>query len=79
MFKETGSQEFKEAALFWIGDGLEKAIHKDGYAGYKQWGGSEKKWSPELSILLGISGIGLTILSYLSNDLKGWDECLMIS
>ena len=80
LYKETGLPDFKKAALFWIEDGLKKAIHKDGYAGYKQWYGSEKKWSPELSLLEGISGIGLTIISYLSEeDMMAWDECLMIS
>lgn len=81
MFKETGIPEFKKAALFWISDGLKKATYKDGYAGYKRWNGIKKTWTPELSVLEGISGIGLAIISYLSQnkDMLNWDECLMIS
>ena len=81
IFRETGIGEFKEAALFWMEDTLKKALHKDGYAGYKQWRGSEKKWKPELSLLEGIAGIGLAIISFLSgnNEMMAWDECLMMS
>jgi len=79
MYKETGIPEFETATLFWIEDGLKKAVHDDGYAGYKQWYGSKKEWIPELSLLEGISGIGLTMLSYLSqDDMMHWDECLMM-
>lgn len=81
MFRETGIPEFKDAALFWIRDGLEKAVHEDGYAGYKRWNGGEDDWRSDLSLLEGICGIGLTVISYLSedHDMLRWDECLMIS
>lgn len=77
MHAETGEEAFRKAAAFWIKDGLEKAVHKDGYAGYKQWKGMDAEWRGELALLEGIAGIGLSIISYLSGD-NSWDECLMI-
>ena len=80
MFKETNEPIFKEATDYWLQDGLDKAIHKDGFAGYKQWRGTEEeKWKNNSSLLEGVAGIGLTIIDYLSGFESNWDECLMIS
>lgn len=79
MYKETKVIDFKKASEFWIKDGIRRATHKDGYAGYKQWDPYNDRWVPEISILEGISGIGLTIISFLSDFDTNWDECLMIS
>lgn len=80
MYKETGVQEFKDATDFWIDHGIKSAIHDDGgYAGYKQWKGADGEWTPEISLLEGIAGIGLSILDYLADYNATWDECLMIS
>jgi lantibiotic modifying enzyme len=79
MYRETGDQAFKDAFEFWIQDGIDRAIHEDGYAGYKQWKGVDKSWAPETSLLEGIAGIGLSILDYLADYDTNWDECLMIS
>lgn len=78
MYKETQMSVFKDACDFWIQDGLNKAIHMDGYAGYKQWKGANK-WKKEVSLLEGIAGIGLTLIDYLADFDTNWDECLMIS
>ncbi|KAB8155829.1 hypothetical protein EZY14_001060 [Kordia sp. TARA_039_SRF] len=79
MYKETGDQDFKDAFEFWMQDGIDRATFEDGYAGYKQWKGVDKSWSPEVSVLEGVAGIGLTILDYLADYDTNWDECLMIS
>ncbi|MEM6719275.1 MAG: lanthionine synthetase C family protein [Bacteroidota bacterium] len=79
MYKETGDQEFKDAFEFWMQDGIDRGTFEDGYAGYKQWKGVDKSWEPEVSVLEGIAGIGLTILDYLADYNTNWDECLMIS
>jgi len=78
MYKETNNSVFKKACEFWMQDGLNKATHTDGYAGYKQWKGPEE-WKKEVSLLEGIAGIGLTIIDYLADFETNWDECLMIS
>ena len=79
MYKETNDLIFKEAAEFWIQDGINKATFSYGYAGYKQLCGLDRKWEPQISLLEGIAGIGLTIIDCLSDFENNWDECLMIS
>jgi len=79
MYKETGIIEFKKATDFWIQDGIDRAIHKDGQAGYKQYKGPDKDWTNEIILLEGIAGIGLTIIDSLASFNTNWDECLMIS
>lgn len=79
MYKETSVKEFNDAANFWIEDGLNKAIYKDGYAGYKQYTGINNNWQNLTSIIDGVAGIGLVIIDQLANFETNWDECLMIS
>ena len=79
LFRKSGNKSFAKSFDFWMEDGLQKAIHKDGYAGYKQWSALEKSWTPELSLLEGVAGIGLVIIDYLSEEPNLWDECLLIS
>ncbi|WP_175578616.1 lanthionine synthetase C family protein [Tenacibaculum aiptasiae] len=78
IYKETRKAIFKEAAYFWIEDGLEKGNYKDGYAGFKQMKINGETYN-DTSLLEGVAGIGLTIINYLTNDSKNWDECLLIS
>lgn len=79
MHKETNNPVFAEAMEFWIKDGLEKATHKDGFAGFKQWKEFDKEWKGDFSLLEGVSGIGLVLIDYLANFDVEWDNCLMIS
>lgn len=76
-YRQTGITEFKNASKFWIKDGVNKANHKSGYAGFKRH--TPDGWTNELSLLEGIAGIGLSIISHLSEEEVNWDECLMIS
>ena len=77
-YRETGDPVFKDSVEFWIRDGMDKAFHKDGYAGYKQWR-DVNVWTNDVSLLEGISGIGLVIIDYLADFETTWDECLMVS
>ncbi|WP_418502321.1 lanthionine synthetase C family protein [Flagellimonas sp.] len=79
LFQESKNNLFKKSLDFWIEDGIKKAIHKDGYAGYKHWYPSKNSWSSELTLLEGIAGIGLVIIDFLSSEPNDWDECLLIS
>lgn len=79
MHKKTGISAFKETADYWMKQGLEMAIHEEGYAGYLQWRGDGKsQWRKETSVLEGIAGIGLSIISYISPSPTKWNQCLMI-
>ncbi len=79
MYKETQEPIFKEAVEFWMDQALAMAVHQDGYAGYMQWrGGDNPGWIKEINLLVGIAGIGLSIISYLAPFKTKWDECLLI-
>lgn len=72
------NQDLDSIIRFWINDGVKKARHRNGYAGYKQWMGAEKIWEPKLSLLEGVSGIGLTIIDYLTNKPNNWNQYLLV-
>lgn len=79
LYRKTKDITFKEASDFWAHKALDMAIHKQGYAGYMVWrGGNKEKWEPEVNLLEGIAGIGLSILSYIAPFDTKWDECLLI-
>jgi len=79
MYKETDDPIFKEAAHYWIDFGLKMAVHEDGNAGYKKWNGIEEKWESNMSLLEGVTGIGLAIIDHIADFESSWDESLMIS
>lgn len=78
MYKETGLYECGEVAKYWIERTIEMSKFKDGFAGYKVWHG-DNGFENEIGLLEGISGIGLTLLSYNSEMSMSWDECLLLS
>lgn len=80
MFNYTGIEEFRNAALYWIDQTLEMARFPDGLAGYKIWK-SEKYggWVNETGLLEGIAGIGLMLISAVSEIEPKWDRCLLLS
>lgn len=80
MYQYTGIQTFKETAIFWLQDTLDKAVFPDGLAGYKAWHVPQKGgWQPRSGLLEGVSGIGLVLLSAMSDVEPKWDECLLLS
>ncbi|WP_271768052.1 lanthionine synthetase C family protein [Aquimarina algiphila] len=80
LYRKTKEIIFKETADHWAEQALIMGTHEKGYAGYMVWRGSdEEKWKNEESLLEGIAGIGLSIISYLAPFDTKWDECLLIS
>ncbi|KYG79636.1 lanthionine synthetase C family protein [Roseivirga echinicomitans] len=77
VFNQTQIKEFKSACDYWMAAGLNLAIYEDGYAGYKQHKHNQPRTN-EVSLLEGIAGIGLCIISYLSDFEPNWEESLMI-
>ena len=77
MYIETGNDLFLRTAYKWINQTLEFSIYNDGLAGYKTiW---YNELICDLSLLNGISGIGLTFLSFIENDSQDWDELFLLS
>ena len=77
VYQTTGDDDFKEAALYWLDDCINKSCFNDGLAGYKVW--RKYVWITIKGILEGIAGIGLVLLAAISDIEPDWDECLLLS
>jgi lantibiotic modifying enzyme len=76
---ETGDVVYARAADEWIAASLEIATYTDGYAGYKTYTSAAYGGPyPEYGFLSGIAGIGLALLSSLSETPTEWDRVLQI-
>jgi len=76
MFLETGHYEFENAIQFWIKQTLDFSMFEDGLVGYKTL--IKQEWECDYSLLTGISGIGLMLLTYLSEIPFDWDELFLL-
>ena len=74
MYYYTKRYEFGKAAFYWLAKTLEMAKYEDGIVGYK----SNAKTN-SIDFLNGIAGIGMVLLSFLTNDDSSWDECLLLN
>jgi lantibiotic modifying enzyme len=79
-YNYTGIKKFKKSAIYWFEQSLKMAVFEDGLAGYKtyrtdKYGGMEKNYS----FLEGIAGIGLAMISAVSEIDPAWDNALLIS
>jgi lantibiotic modifying enzyme len=80
MYQVTGLKEFKDTAIYWAEKILEMATHEDGFAGFKAWHSDKYGgWVPEIGLLEGIAGIGLALISLISDVEANWDESLLLS
>lgn len=82
LYRRTGLPEFREAYEYWIDMTIKMGYHT-GNAGYraqrfnKEHGAGE--WESEQSLLEGIAGIGLTLLSYLYPEAGVWYDLLLMT
>lgn len=77
MYLETRDDVFLKASGYWIDQTLLHAVFSDGPAGYKSF--YTNRWEDDYSLLTGISGIGLMLISYLMEDSQDWDELFLLS
>lgn len=77
MYIETQQREFADAWDYWIEKTLNFSIFNDGLAGYKTY--VLNGWECDYSLLTGISGIGLALISYIAQDEQNWDELFLLS
>ena len=58
---------------------MEMANHRDGLAGFKAYRPPKSgDWTNEAGLLEGLAGIGLALMTAVSNEDTEWDTCLMI-
>lgn len=77
-YKDTKILMMKDAANYWLFDGIQRGEFTDGLAGFKAYRG-EQRYENETNLLDGISGIGLVLLSMLRPEKSSWTKCLFIN
>jgi len=77
MYLETDEDEFKDATSYWINQTMVFSHFEDGLVGYKTH--EKEEWKKDYSLLTGIGGIGIVLLSYLKNNRQIWDEMFLLS
>ena len=76
----TNIPDFKEAAIYWYNQTIQMSKFEDGLAGYKTCiSNDSKKLENCTGFLEGIAGIGLALISSVSDIEPSWDEFLLIS
>ncbi|MEI6349286.1 MAG: lanthionine synthetase C family protein [Bacteroidota bacterium] len=79
MYKNTKIELFKDTADFWLEETLKLGVLDNRLAGFKTYKGRDEGWVIDYGLLEGVSGIGLVLLSALTNGDINWDECLLLS
>jgi lantibiotic modifying enzyme len=77
MYLETKRNEFEDAAQYWVNQTLNFSRFENGLAGYMTLYSDD--WKCDYSLLTGIAGIGLVLLSFLENNQQTWDEMFLLS
>ena len=80
LYHYTGIMDFKNAAFYWYMQTLQ--IYKaNGHFKYfmRDEDGGNPRWEDRAGILEGISGIGLVLLSAITDIEPKWDRCFLLS
>ena len=80
LYQRTARKMFMESAAYWLDVCLDMASHEDGIAGYKTWylpqyGG----WKNSAGLLEGAAGIGLVLMSFISEKEAAWSKSLLLN
>ena len=78
LYQLEGITDYKTAAEFWFTKTLEMASFPDGFAGFKAFKG-EGEWQAKWDLHIGVSGIGLAIMSAIGALEPAWDEIMLLS
>lgn len=79
-YQQTRIPEFKDSALYWFEETLKMAKYEDGLAGYKTCASHHNmEYINSEALLDGVTGIGLALISAISDIEPVWDECLLLS
>jgi len=79
LYQETNDPKFYHAAIYWLSVTLDLSKNENGIAGYKYRNPTKPEgWVNSIGFLEGVAGIGLALLSAVSDERPSWDECLML-
>ena len=68
--------EFEKGIDIWKNKTILYSMFEDGIAGYKTWDGEES--IIDYSLFKGVSGVGLSLMSYKKKDLSVWDDFFLL-
>lgn len=74
-YLHTKIDSFLESSNYWANWTLKQLKEKD-YLFYDRY---QDSWKQDYSLLNGLSGVGLALLSYISEEERAWDECLLLN
>jgi lantibiotic biosynthesis protein len=77
-YNHTSDEIFRDAAIFWF-DETFKRFNPDLIFGFRAWKGPEHGWQNFSGLLEGSAGIGLALISAISEVEPKWDRCLLLS
>ena len=77
MYLNTNGNEFQETTNYWINQTLHFSYFEDGLVGFKSL--EKDRWKSDYSLLTGISGIGLVLMSCITEDVYNWDEIFLLT
>ena len=79
LYQEAGLTQYREAAAHWLDVCLNMSYHRDGIAGYREWRLPEYGgWKNTPGLLNGVAGIGLSLLSFVSDQEPSWAGSLLL-
>lgn len=80
IYRLSGCSEFRELSSDFLCRGLSHANYTDEKTGYRLWyTGINGVYGVHYGLLGGLAGIGLVLLSAVSEKESGWDEALLLS
>ncbi|MFC2101111.1 lanthionine synthetase C family protein [Bacteroidota bacterium] len=78
-YLHTRDPRFYDASKTWLDYTLINGNYADGFAGFKKYY-NNSLCKMDSALLNGISGVGLTLLTFLNTEIKpDWDTCFMLS
>lgn len=82
LYQATGDPEMKETALSWYRLALDQRRPGEGIAGFVTWVGPSPgigEWAGHPGMLIGVAGVGLSLLAAVSEVEPAWDRLLLAS
>jgi lantibiotic biosynthesis protein len=78
LYTITGQISYYNRSKLWLAETMRLAEHPDGIAGYKSYMG-EEGFQLQSSLLEGVTGIGLALLSAIAPGQANWDTLILVS
>lgn len=80
MYHYTGREVFLTSARYWLEQTMNMAKYPDGFAGYRAWRSKKSRHKDkDFALIEGIAGIGLALISAISDIEPKWDRCFLLN